>query len=67
LGFGTSYIAEAGEGDVVATIQRAYEGDVNYYELARNGDFIAAGHYRNLEKKKIIYLFFVYIIKILVQ
>lgn len=34
LGFGTSYIAEAGEKDAVATIQRAYEGGVNYYDLA---------------------------------
>ncbi|MCM1101731.1 MAG: aldo/keto reductase [Clostridium sp.] len=34
LGFGTSYIAEAGERDAVATIQRAYEGGVNYYDLA---------------------------------
>ncbi|MDE5590659.1 MAG: aldo/keto reductase [Acetatifactor sp.] len=34
LGFGTSYIAEAGEKDAVATIQRAYEGGINYYDLA---------------------------------
>ena len=34
LGFGTSYIAEANEKDAVATIQRAYEGGVNYYDLA---------------------------------
>ena len=34
LGFGTSYIAEAGERDAVATIQRAYEGGINYYDLA---------------------------------
>ncbi len=34
LGFGTSYIAEAEEKDAVAVIQRAYEGGVNYYDLA---------------------------------
>lgn len=34
LGFGTSYIAEAEEKDAVATIQKAYEGGVNYYDLA---------------------------------
>jgi len=34
LGFGTSYIAEAAESDAVATIRRAYEGGVNYFDLA---------------------------------
>lgn len=34
LGFGTSYIAEANEKDAVLTIQRAYEGGVNYFDLA---------------------------------
>lgn len=34
LGFGTSYIAEVDERDAVAVIQRAYEGGVNYYDLA---------------------------------
>ena len=34
LGFGTAYIAEADEKDAVATIQRAYEGGINYYDLA---------------------------------
>ena len=34
LGFGTSYIAQAKEADAVATIRRAYEGDVNYFDLA---------------------------------
>jgi len=34
LGFGTSYIAEASEREAVATIQKAYEGGVNYYDLA---------------------------------
>lgn len=34
LGFGTSYIANAQEREAVATIQRAYEGGVNYYDLA---------------------------------
>ncbi len=34
LGFGTSYIAEANEKDAVATILRAYEGGVNYFDLA---------------------------------
>lgn len=34
LGFGTSYIAEAGERDAVAAIQRAYAGGINYYDLA---------------------------------
>lgn len=34
LGFGTSYIAEAEEKDAVAVIQRAYEGGVNYFDLA---------------------------------
>lgn len=34
LGFGTSYIAEASEKDAVATIQRAYAGGINYYDLA---------------------------------
>lgn len=34
LGFGTSYIAETTEKDAVATIRKAYEGGVNYYDLA---------------------------------
>ena len=34
LGFGTSYIAQANEADAVATIRRAYEGGVNYFDLA---------------------------------
>ena len=34
LGFGTSYIAEAPESNAVATIRRAYEGGVNYFDLA---------------------------------
>ena len=34
LGFGTAYIAEAGERDAVAAIQRAYAGGINYYDLA---------------------------------
>lgn len=34
LGFGTSYIAQAVEKDAVATIQKAYEGGVNYFDLA---------------------------------
>lgn len=34
LGFGTSYIAEAAENDAVATIQTAYAGGVNYFDLA---------------------------------
>lgn len=34
LGFGTSYIAEANEKDAVATIRRAYEGGINYFDLA---------------------------------
>ena len=34
LGFGTSYIAQAKESDAVATIRRAYEGGVNYFDLA---------------------------------
>lgn len=52
LGFGTSYIAQASERDAVATIQRAYAGGINYYDLARNGDSMAAEHYRNLEIKE---------------
>jgi len=34
LGFGTSYIAQAGENEAVAAIRRAYEGGVNYFDLA---------------------------------
>lgn len=34
LGFGTSYIAEAKETEAVAAIRRAYEGGVNYFDLA---------------------------------
>lgn len=34
LGFGTSYIAQASERDAVETIQRAYAGGINYYDLA---------------------------------
>ena len=34
LGFGTSYIAQASEKDAVEAIRRAYEGGVNYYDLA---------------------------------
>lgn len=34
LGFGTAYIAEASEKDAVAAILRAYNGGINYYDLA---------------------------------
>ena len=34
LGFGTSYIAKASEKDGVETIQKAYTGGVNYFDLA---------------------------------
>ena len=34
LGFGTSYIANASEKDGVETIQKAYTGGVNYFDLA---------------------------------
>lgn len=34
LGFGTSYIAEAAQKDAVAAVRRAYEGGVNYFDLA---------------------------------
>ena len=34
LGFGTSYIANTAEKDAVETIQKAYEGGVNYFDLA---------------------------------
>lgn len=34
LGFGTSYIAEAKEAEAVAALRRAYEGGVNYFDLA---------------------------------
>ena len=34
LGFGTSYIAEAEEEQAVQTIRRAYEGGVNFFDLA---------------------------------
>lgn len=34
LGFGTSYIANTAEKDAVETIQKAYAGGVNYFDLA---------------------------------
>lgn len=34
LGFGTSYIGQAEEKEAVAAIRRAYEGGVNYFDLA---------------------------------
>ena len=34
LGFGTSYVSEAPEHEAVATIRRAYEGGINYFDLA---------------------------------
>lgn len=34
LGFGTSYIAQADEKDAIATIRQAYEGGINYFDLA---------------------------------
>lgn len=34
LGFGTSYIGEAQEGEAVAALRKAYEGGVNYFDLA---------------------------------
>lgn len=37
LGFGTSYIGDADEKEAVAAIGRAYEGGVNYYDLATAG------------------------------
>lgn len=37
LGMGTSYIAEASMPDGIAAIRRAYEGGVNYFDLAAGG------------------------------
>ena len=34
LGFGTSYIAQSPEEEAVKTIRRAYDGGINYYDLA---------------------------------
>ena len=34
LGFGTSYIAEANEIEAVAALRKAYEGGVNFFDLA---------------------------------
>jgi len=34
LGFGTAYICEAPEDEAVATIRKAFEGGVNYFDLA---------------------------------
>ena len=34
LGFGTSYIAEAKEAEAVAVLRKAYEGSINYFDLA---------------------------------
>ena len=34
IGFGTSYIAQAPEKQAIATLQRAYEGGINYFDLA---------------------------------
>lgn len=34
LGFGTAYIAEAGEKNAVTVIRKAYESGINYYDLA---------------------------------
>lgn len=34
IGFGTAYIAEAAERDAVAMIRKAFEGGVNYFDLA---------------------------------
>lgn len=34
LGFGTSYVSEAPEQEAIATIRRAYEGGINYFDLA---------------------------------
>lgn len=34
LGFGTSYIAEAEEGEATAALRKAYEGGVNFFDLA---------------------------------
>ena len=34
IGFGTSYIADAPEKEAVEAIRRAYEGGINYYDLA---------------------------------
>lgn len=34
LGFGTGYIAEAAEKDAITAIRRAYDGGINYFDLA---------------------------------
>ena len=34
IGMGTAYVVEADRKDAVATVKRAYEGGINYYDLA---------------------------------
>lgn len=50
IGFGSAYICEAGLDEAVRTLRRAYEGGINYYDLATVGDSLAVEHYMTLEK-----------------
>ena len=34
IGFGSAYICEAGLDEAVRTLRRAYEGGINYYDMA---------------------------------
>lgn len=57
LGFGTAYIGGAEERDAVAAIQRAYEGGINYYDLATSEGrtFSYFGSALGAVRKKVFY------------
>ncbi len=57
LGFGTSYIAEANEKEAVSAIRRAYEGGINYYDLAaaEGRTFSYFGAALSAERKNVYY------------
>ncbi len=51
IGVGASSSGANGEKECRAVLELAFENGVNYYDLAKAGDELAADHYRNLEKK----------------
>lgn len=57
LGFGTSYIANAAEAEAIATIESAYAGGINYFDLAtaEGRTFSYFGKALGAVRKKVLY------------
>ena len=50
IGLGSAYMPQTPLKEAIPALRRAYEGGVNYYDLAKAGDKLAVEHYKTLEK-----------------